>query len=76
LCAWQPSIPGGHCAVIMLRMMRASSLSLLRLSCAAVPTTISDNAVAILNQIEINVAASDIPSHNVDKAHVSVIANH
>ncbi len=42
-------------------------------SWATVPTTISESAVEILNQIASSVAASARPTHRADKAQVFVM---
>lgn len=39
-----------------------------------VPTTISDNAVAMRSQIDIRVATSARPSHRAAKVQISVVA--
>jgi hypothetical protein len=44
-------------------------------SCATVPTTISDSAVAIRNRIEISVAASASPSQSAARSQTSVMAD-
>src|ERR1700676_4787818 len=46
------------------------------ISCATVPTTISDNAVATRSQIDNRVATSARPSHSAARSQVSVITRH
>jgi hypothetical protein len=43
------------------------------ISCATVPTTISDSAVAMRSQIEISVAKSASPSHSAACAQTAVM---